>query len=863
MCNLKKINANTLYILILVFFFTFAACSWRIPQEEPEPPSIPEDRTLKEAPVVATQPSNKTGGLTLYDEMTQSEEEKKESIRKNSQVPINYQEGSVGNISIKTTRKEAFKILHFRSIENGLFIYEEGLKIKWGEDQTPDYIVVTGDYQGTMDFGNWMSKQEDSNRRVGQSFKDVFMLGTEESMFTPQSVTIMEKNEEMLVVLLYHRLEGGEDCKETKKCLKVYEKGEKMGDGYLVFHLPRMSLVFIKTVEEPYVLKEIVIFDDHKSKNNCFKNPFDILNTEFFCGYERTAQAHELTLNLGESYEEVHKKFVGITGKQPIVHDNDLLRQYIYNVPDYFHHYSLTRDGSLTSGNDIIDNYGAVIGWERHNFKEEVQSISGSLSSISISQTTMPFLFGRAFLKIRFTDSNEIERIEPVPIFPQFLENLRTVKRNHLSLSEYYSSIQEEIKSYYTKIAKEDAIDKDWEFFLSTVDNRSYLERNYELQTNLIKALLDFLEEKYEEKYSTIPYTYKYPDVPAEKYSENRGIRKIYKGIYEEYNDKLRRTSGGALIIDFKEERPAFLFQIVIEELSGSIQITTSLINNSFKRYAVKNQDSVDLSKERVTKLNGFRLGEKIYLRNKDIGLGKAIVAYSKDDQLLTALADYRYEMEMPVAYNLQSISFQKVASITTGDVTFFVNPLHREEEIEGEIFDEYEINGIVLTRNSFFETINNLCLIEGFDFKMGISNDLFLERLFEEVSRAREEVKDNQVTEKFISDQVDEEDAQGKSTVSPFGTVKRYNLLPDEVDIQEEFLRVEESTASPDQQDQQDKKVFKDCIYIVPQGESLSGVRNSYFFPRHQMALGFDDSGLFSVQIYKQPSGSQNGGGL
>ena len=41
----------------------------------------------------------------------------------------------------------------------------------------------------------------------------------------------------------------------------------------------------------------------------------------------------------------------------------------------------------------------------------------------------------------------------------------------------------------------------------------------------------------------------------------------------------------------------------------------------------LKNQKPIDLNEEKIT-LNGFTLGDKIYLRNKDIGAGTALVLY-------------------------------------------------------------------------------------------------------------------------------------------------------------------------------------------------------------------------------------------
>ena len=94
--------------------------------------------------------------------------------------------------------------------------------------------------------------------------------------------------------------------------------------------------------------------------------------------------------------------------------------------------------------------------------------------------------------------------------------------------------------------------------------------------------------------------------------------------------------------------------------------------------------------------------------------------------------------MELPVAYNDKNVSFQKVESITTGNMNFYINPLYVQREIAGETFDEYEINGISVNDNSFFETIDNLCSSEGFNVEMGTPDHLITEKLLEEVRKVK-----------------------------------------------------------------------------------------------------------------------------
>ena len=103
-----------------------------------------------------------------------------------------------------------------------------------------------------------------------------------------------------------------------------------------------MTLIFTK--DEQFLLEEIIIFNN-SNNDSCLKNPFDILNAEFFCGYKsREEQAEELTVKLGDSYEETMKK-LGIDTEQSFTHNNDFLSQYIYNEQTYYSHYlSQTED---------------------------------------------------------------------------------------------------------------------------------------------------------------------------------------------------------------------------------------------------------------------------------------------------------------------------------------------------------------------------------------------------------------------------------------------------------------------------------------------------------------------------------------
>ena len=161
------------------------------------------------------------------------------------------------------------------------------------------------------------------------------------------------------------------------------------------------------------------------------------------------------------------------------------------------------------------------------------------------------------------------------------------------------------------------------------------------------------------------------------------------------------------------------------------------MVSNDFEKYMIKNQKSIELGQD-LTEITGFALGDKIYLRDKKIGAAITIVSYlTQDNQNLTALAGYDYQLEMPVVYESgrdKNISFQTGEGISLRGLEFVINPTFSEKEIEGKRYDEYEINGIAVAGNAFFEKIDNLCFIEAFQLEMGMYDRLFTQSLSQKV---------------------------------------------------------------------------------------------------------------------------------
>ena len=396
------------------------------------------------------------------------------------------------------------------------------------------------------------------------------------------------------------------------------------------------------------------------------------------------------------------------------------------------------------------------IGWKRDNFEEEPEEIpeNSHLSLVSMKKEyIVPFLIDHSLVKISLTDSNQLNlQLDP----------LNPTEKQKWTMTDIENKRQEVQSQENT-------------FYLST--SMPQIKDNYVLQKTLIKHLLSLLENTYRTLNSN----------PEERF-------KIYKRVFGEYSDTHALEASGILIIaNQKQERDSLIFEIIIDHASGTADITALLADNDFGKYILKNQNPIDLNQP-VTNLIGFTLGDKIYLRDKNIGAATTIVAYTtKDDQTLTTLAGYSHEEEVDVIYESgrdKNITFQKAEAIKVWlGATLIINPTFQTKEIDNQTFDEYEINGVLANTPAFSENINNLCKIDGFNIEMGMYDRAFTQMLSEKV-----------VSEKNTSSQAS-------------------------------------------------------CSYISPQDRLFSSLNRVYFFPDHKMVLSFGTRELLSVRIYKKPS--------
>ena len=749
------------------------SCSYTPRQYSTGTPASP-DRTLYDVPEPLTEPSRPYGGLLPYQKQELSEEEKDIKIRQNSLAPIDYENGSAGNISVETSYEEVLDILTlaFLDSDRDIHIYREGLAVRWNPDspRIPFTIRILDMYQGSIDFGPWIGEDK-RYVKVGQSFANQFSLGVEDIQKDEKAVSF--------ITSLYKYLEDPEEenCLINRKCrLLTNSQG-----NFIVFDLPKMIFLFGNNERHKLtqiVIKNLRITSISDGEPVCSGVPFDLLRAYFLC---RTSEdgSPAVILSMNEDYKSVVQKFK-IPSDAIIVYENE-------------HKYLLQQAAG-----------GIAVGWKRENFEEKPKSIPED-SYLSFLQMDRgygaPFYLDGSLVRVRLKGNNDVELIRDPP-------KMDALQKTQSEGSFYFSTNMPEIKG------------------------------NYTLQRNLIKALLDLLRERYENYFSV-----------------KEGF-KIYTRVFGGYDDKTALQARGLLKVIISEERSPLALNIAIEESSGNATVNIHLLDNDFEEYIVKNQEPLDLH-QTVKRLAGFALGDKIYLRNKDIGARTAIAAYPVGDgHTLKALFDYSSEAITDVVYESgeeRNISFQESSIISIPGVTFAINPSFLTKEIDGHIFEEYEINNISVTGHSFFGEINNLCSIDGFQVEMGLYDRFFTQNLIHQVSQARSpggQADKNELLREGVtipgdteSTAVPKEDAGSDVGVLEAGEGK----VPK--------AGLQAATGDSGVLEEPEETNFDGCFYISPQDDLFSSLKSSYFFPRHRLVLGFEDRELSVLSIYKEPS--------
>ena len=277
----------------------------------------------------------------------------------------------------------------------------------------------------------------------------------------------------------------------------------------------------------------------------------------------------------------------------------------------------------------------------------------------------------------------------------------------------------------------------------------------------------------------------------------------ISKRVFGRHKDAFALEASGLMTVQKTDkEGPLLKFEISIDESSGRGAFFLGLVDDDFERRAWANQGAeLDFSGP-VREILGFELGGRIYLRDKKPGPETAIAAYlTEDGQTLVTLAKYTDEAESAAVYPSgrdKNIIFEKSEKILAGGLSFYMRPTGQAKDIGGHSFDEYEISKISSNSRRIFAPIRSLCGIEGFDVDMGLRDREFAEKLALEIKQAREDSR--------------------------------------------------ESSA---------EKPFEGCFYMAPADPLFTGVKREFFFPKHNLILGFADRELSGLAVYKKPSES------
>ena len=770
------LQAGTLFVFLCGFL---PACSQTPVQYKSSPPSLPVFAPPERGAEFFSQATSASGGLLLNRRPQLTEEQKDQKTRQNSLRPIDYGTGAAGGINMKTTHQEAGRILNFKFLVSGnVSVYKEGIAVVWRDDppQIPVVIFLGTSYQGTLDFGPPTGKQ-----KVGSSFVDQFTTGIQDATKDPRA-----KN---FILSTYRYMEQTkEDCLQTRKCsIQISPSGDS-----ILFYLPRMVLSFGN--DERKTLSQIVLIDN-SHEPGCFNRPFDFLTTSFLCDSRQS-------VSLGEPYGKVVEK-AGILRDLPIIYTNSSLVQW-------------------TRSTDLI--------WNRTNLDEEESSVPEEtpLAGVVMGRDyTAPFLMGGRRVQVKIKGKDVFLSLEEPSASPggedaslPFAggENPAAGNENPSSAGGKPPSDEEsspagspssapgakpslsgEADSPSTGARPSDASGVQSPpargkvppaggetpllsgalppLYLSTA--LPVLAGQGALQKNFVKAFLNLLEGQY---------------LSFHQQDSSMGEPETFKRVYGEYSDRHAVKLAGQLMVP-GDDGSFVEFIVTLDGASGQVGVQVSLAYNDFSRHIFKNQKPFDLSRP-VKEVHGFRLGDRLYLRNKDLGAGTAVVAYETEGgTLLKALMDYSSELENSVVYGGGrdlSVTYQNQEMVSLNSMTFGIVPTFKTREQDGHSFEEYEI--ISLYTNVFFYELQNLCSLEDLNLQVGMYDREFEQSLVEKVAHYR----------------------QAFASQIPFGQ-----------DI---------------------------CPYISPEDPLSASLKRVYYFPNHSMVLGFSDREFSSFRVYQKP---------
>ena len=167
----------------------------------------------------------------------------------------------------------------------------------------------------------------------------------------------------------------------------------------------------------------------------------------------------------------------------------------------------------------------------------------------------------------------------------------------------------------------------------------------------------------------------------------------------------------------FPENELGFQLQSSVEHFNGKMAFKISLIDGDFERYILRQNPVLDMS-ETPFRPGGMAVGDKIYLRwAEGVLVNKRLAVYPlpEENEALSMLADYN-DIEGGIDPDKsQGFKINDRESITIDGVKLVIRPARAVAQIQGQVFEEYQITAIVFESGMFAQGVKNICASPGF----------------------------------------------------------------------------------------------------------------------------------------------------
>ena len=556
-----------------------------------------------------------------------------------------------------------------------------GIRIEWKTDknipvekQTPKTIAIDRNYPGKL------LLQNSQEKFIGDSFTEQFKSSA--GHFTD------DKAREFINSLYQLWIdENSEDCLSLDNCL-IQEEATR-----IVFILPQRALIFgndnRRTLNVILMLSEATSIEG----DDCFKGPFDLFQAHFICS--GNIQKPDQVIQLGQTYQDI------INQRSQALDDLETKTSPHYQEKDDF----------------VQEIESAIIRWTSLGEKSDSIPLDSQLSSISLQHFFEPYIGYRArlllmdhsLIKVKLKSDKTFE-ISTVP-----LEDPWQPQYWHESLllnEEITKVLPNSFNGYNYEDTK--TMSQDF-FYLSSIipeDLKDMMDQD--LQKELLKTLFDFLVT-------------------------NTNNTKSYQILKADPEENL--VTGTLLLVPEDENRKSRFLNFRIH--SGEVitltmaEPSSSSLDDYLMKTIIDNKNTVDFKTndpKKARELAGFKLGDTVYLKDKNIETNTAVVSFN--DKMTEGTVTYSDNQVSKRYYpnNLENFVYLNVEAIVIS--SSFLNTQIKLELLplqNGTTFDEYEIVGISVTGTEDLKALN-LCNIEGINIESGQLKKEFLDLFNKEI---------------------------------------------------------------------------------------------------------------------------------